>query len=68
MTILEYIHEIFETVPAIDNLVSLLNPSQRSHLDLSPMQKHSPLLSFKDSGNSESEDEDRINDEELENI
>jgi len=66
VTILEYIHEIFYDLPAITELVPMLQPSQAG--DLAFESAHFNLLNFEESGSSQSEDDDWVNDEELENI
>ena len=66
VSILEYIHEIFDDLPAITELVPMLQPSQAG--DLAFESAHFNLLNFEESGNSQSEDDDWVNDDELENI
>jgi len=63
---LETIHEIFDDLPAVTELVPMLQRSQAGDLAFESAQFN--LLIFEDSGNSQSEDDDWVNDKELENI
>ena len=64
VTILEYIHEIFEDIPAITELSEMFPHPAAQTMELAQYD----LFHFEEAESSQSEDEDWINSEELQNI
>lgn len=66
VTILEFIHEIFEDIPAISELSEIFQPSHPAAQTMELAQFD--LFNIEEAGSSQSEDEDWINSEELQNL
>ena len=66
VTILEYIHEIFEDIPAITELSEIFQPSHPAAQAMELTQFD--LFNIEEAGSSQSEDDDWINSEELQNL